>query len=118
MQENTSAISVFGYRSQKMNTFMNKQTNVMGLQFGRDDCQKMLNGKRHRNSDICQDGKVDAWEDVVHNDEHIDNNVGKEAMRNVEDKTYIEQIIQNNGKHYKNIKDKVNEAVGSVNRIV
>ena len=39
-------------------------------------------------------------------------------MRNVEDKTDLGQIIQNNGKNDNNIKDKVNKAVGSVNRII
>ena len=99
MQDDTLGISVCGYRSQKMNTFLNTQTNFMGLQFGRDKCQKMHIGKKQRNSDICKDGKVDAWEDVINNGELIDKYVGKEAMRNVEDKTYLGQIIQNNGKH-------------------
>ena len=57
--------------------------------------------KKNRNSDICKDGKVDAWEDVIKNGELSDKYVGKEAMRNVEDKTYLGQIIQNNGKHDK-----------------
>ena len=72
MQDDTLGISVCGYRSQKMNTFLNTQTNFMGLQFGRDKCQKMHIGKRHRNSEFCKDGKVDAWEDVIQNDELID----------------------------------------------
>ena len=39
-------------------------------------------------------------------------------MESVEEKTYLGQIIQNDGKNDKNIKDKVNKAVGNVNRII
>lgn len=42
MQDDTLGISVCGFRSQKMNTFINKQTNLMVLKFGRDKCKKCL----------------------------------------------------------------------------
>ena len=118
MQDDTLGISLCGYKSQKMNAFMNTQTNLMGLQFGRDKCQSMHIGKRHRNSDICKDSKVDAWEDIVVKDELIDKYVGKEVMKRVEEKTYLGSIVQNNGKNDKNIQDKINKAVGSVNKII
>ena len=38
----------------------------MGLQFGRDKCEKMHIGKRH-NSDTCPELKIDALDEVVEN---------------------------------------------------
>ena len=86
MQDDTLGISLCGYKSQKMNAFMNTQTNLMGLQFGRDKCQTMHIGRRPRKSAFCKDSKFDAWEDIVVKDELIDKYVGKEVMKRVEEK--------------------------------
>ena len=51
-------------------------------------------------------------------DELIVKYVGKEVMKRVEEKTYLGSIVQNNGKNDKNIQDKINKAVGSVNKII
>ena len=51
-------------------------------------------------------------------DELIDKYVGKEVMKRVEEKTYLGSIVQNNGKNDKNIQDKINKAVGSINKII
>ena len=118
MQDDTLGISTCGYRSQKMNTFMNTQTNLMGLQFGRDKCEKLHIGKKPRNLDLCIDSKVDVWEDILESDELIDKYIGKEVMKNVEEKTYLGQILQSNGKNDKNIRDKINKSVGNVNKII
>ena len=113
MQDDTLGINSCGYKSQKMNMFMNTQTNLMGLQYGRDKCVKMHLGKRTRNLDICIDSKVDAWEDIIENDELVDKYIGKEVMNNVTEKTYLGHILQSNSKNEKNITD-FNKAVGSV----
>ena len=44
---------------------MNKRANIMGLQYGRDKCEKMQIGKRHRNPDLCKEGKEDGWKDII-----------------------------------------------------
>lgn len=44
--------------------------------------------------------------------------IGKELMKNVTEKKYLGDIISNDLKNEKNIKDKTNKAVGSVNKIM
>ena len=39
-------------------------------------------------------------------------------MKNVVEKTYLGHLIQNNGRNDKNIRDKVNKAVGSVEKFI
>ena len=97
---------------------MNTKTNLMGLQFGRDKCEKLCIGKKQRNLDLCMDCKLDVWEDMVEHDYLIDKYIGKEVMKNVEEKTYLGHIIQSNGKNDKNITDKMNKSVGNVNKII
>ena len=73
-----------------MNNFLNKHTNIMGLQFGRDKCVKLHVGKlKHKHG--CNECKVDAWEDkiVEHKggqEKIIDADIGKEIRKNVETK--------------------------------
>ena len=59
MQDDTLGVSQCGYRL--MNNFLNTQTNIMGLQFGRSKCEKMHIGKKKVNVDICAEFEVDAW---------------------------------------------------------
>ena len=59
MQDDTLAISECGYKTVKMNNFLNNHTNIMGLQFGRDKCVKLHIGKT-RQKDVCPECKVDA----------------------------------------------------------
>ena len=71
-----------------MNNFLNTQTNIMSLQFGRDKCVKLHIGKT-KNHDVFTECKVYAWKDgiVKHEDGHKeleDVYIGKEVMRNVE----------------------------------
>ena len=54
---------------------MYSRSNIMGLQFGRDKCEKMHVGKKKRNLDICVDGKVDAWKDKI-----IKDNLGHDML--------------------------------------
>ena len=45
MVDDTLGVSVCGYRTNKMNTFLNTRTNIMILQFGCEKCEKMHVGK-------------------------------------------------------------------------
>ena len=58
MQDDTLTVSTCGIKTLKMNNFINTQTNLMGLQFGKKKCVKMHVGKKY-NADICMDCKVD-----------------------------------------------------------
>ena len=46
MQDDTLAVSECGYKTIRMNNFLNTQTNIMSLQFGRDKCVKLLLAKQ------------------------------------------------------------------------
>ena len=89
MQDDTLTVSRCGFKTTKINSFINTQTNIMGLQFGKDKCIKMHIGKTH-NEDICTKGQVDAWKDkIVTNEEGFDTliyiNEGEETMKQVHD---------------------------------
>ena len=120
MQDDTLAISVCGIKTTKINNFLNTRTNIMGLQFGRDKCVQMHIGKSH-NQDICSPCKVDAWTDKIvrHNgkDTLEDEYLGEEAMKTVQEKKYLGDIISQDMKNLKNIREKTNRAVGIVNKI-
>ena len=47
MQDDTLGISVCGYKSRKMNNFLNTRTQIMGLQFGSEKCEKLHIGKKN-----------------------------------------------------------------------
>ena len=49
MQDDIIGISNCGYKFNKLNSFINTRANIMGLQFGREKCQKMHVGKREKN---------------------------------------------------------------------
>ena len=110
MQDDTLALRKCGYQATKMNNFLNNQTNIMGLQFGKDKCVKMHIGKRH-NKDMCVECKVDAWTDVViiHEDgthELKDKYIGKDIMNIVHEKKYLGDIISEDMKNQKYIREK------------
>ena len=52
MQDDTLDISKCGYQTAKMDNFLNNQTNIMGLQFGKHKFIEMHIGKSH-NKDMC-----------------------------------------------------------------
>ena len=45
MQDDTFALSTYGFKTMKINSLINTQTNIMGLQFGKDKCIKMHIGR-------------------------------------------------------------------------
>ena len=68
----------------KTNDFLITRTNIPGLQFGRDKCEKMHAWKKSKNSNTCVDFKVDAWKNEIFKDEHdalIDKHIGKEILK-------------------------------------
>ena len=90
MQDDTLAVSTCGIKTLKMNTFINTQTNLMGLQFGKNKCVKMHVGKKY-SADICLDCKIDIWSEQVligEDGQYIthDKCVGSETMKNVHEK--------------------------------
>ena len=93
MQDDILAVSKCGYQTTKVNTFLNTRTNIMGLQFGEDKCVRMHIGIQ-KNSNICGECKVDAWNDeVITNKDgrHMvqDKYAGEDVMKTVHDKKSI-----------------------------
>ena len=122
MQDDTLGISICGYQSKQMNTFLNTRTNIMNLQFGSEKCDQMHIGKHH-NQDICHMLYVDSWKESITENGHgkkelKDIYIGKVEMKKVSEKKYLGDIISNDGKNKKNIKDRTNKATGNVNKIL
>ena len=123
MQDDTLGISECGYKSRKMNNFLNIRTQFMGLQFGSEKCEKLHIGKRPSNPNICTDLEVDIWEDQLSQELNgnsilVDVHIGKEIMKNVSSKKYLGQIIQSDGKNELNIKSHTDKAFGNANKII
>ena len=121
MQDETLAVSLCGINTIKMNNFINTRSNIMGLQFGRDKCVQMHIGKRH-NSNICANCKVSAWTEIVltsHEGKHYlqDQYSGEEAMKHVQEKKYLEDIISHDMKNTSNLKAKTKRAIGIVKKL-
>ena len=122
MQDDTLGVTECGFKSRKMNNFLNTRTQIMGLQFGSQKCEKMHIGKKRPNSDICVDFEVDILENQLlyqtnGKSDLVDIHMGKEKMKNVTSKKYLGQIIQSNGKCDLNIKDHTDKAFGNVSKI-
>ena len=64
MQDDTLAVSTCGFKTAKLNSLINTQTKIMGLQFGKDKCVRMHIGKYH-NPLICSDTEVETWKDAI-----------------------------------------------------
>ena len=122
MQDDTLGVSECGFKSRKMNSFLNTRTKIMGLQFGSEKCEKMHIGKKLPNPNICTDFEVDIWKDNLSKDVNgnnclVDIHMGKERMKNVYSKTYLGQIVQSDGKNELNIKSRTDKAFGNVEKI-
>ena len=122
IQDDTLGVSECGFKSRKMNNFLNTRTKIMGLQFGSQKCEKMHIGKKRFNTDICVDFEVDIWKEQLvceenKNDVLVDIHVGKEKMTNVTSKKYLGQIVQSDGRNELNIKDSTDKAFGNVSKI-
>ena len=122
MQDDTLTISICGKDTKKMNQMINTNTSTMGLQFGIDKCVKMHIGKKH-NKDICGEGKVDSWKEIVVKTKDGSNKIedvfeGEAEMKTVDKTKYLGDTITTSLKNETNIKDKTNKAFGNVNRIV
>ena len=94
----------------------------MNLQFGNDKCEKIHIGKRH-NKDICPTLEVDSWKEVLEvkglgRKELNDVYGGRKPMKEVSDNNYLGDIISDDGKNQKNIKDRTNKSIGNINKIV
>ena len=122
MQDDILIISECGFKSRKMNQFLNTQTKLMNLQFGSDKCEHMHIGKKI-NQDICSSHSVEAWKSVLvksgnNKKELEDRFIGRVKMKTVKEKKYLGNIISDNGANLNNVKDVTNKATGIINKIM
>ena len=101
MVDDTLGISVCGVGSKNMNSFLNKRTSLMNLQFGCDKCEKVHVGKK-KNTDICPKLTIDSWKEQVEEEDgrgkvKKDIFAGKEIMNDVSDKKYLGDIVAKDG---------------------
>ena len=57
MKDDTLGVIECGFKLRKMNSFLNTRAQIMGLQFGSENYEKMHTGKKHVNPNICTDLK-------------------------------------------------------------
>ena len=122
MVDDTLGISVCGVETTAMNSFLNTRTNIMNLQFGCDQCEKIHVGKKQY-TDICPTLTIDSWEEKLvegsDGNKYIEDTFsGTKIMKEVEEKKYLGDIISKNGNNKSNIKDRTNRAMGIVNKII
>ena len=116
-------ISECGYKTPKINAFMNSRTNMTKLYWGADKCKKMHVGKK-KNDVLCNTLCVDGWKEVITIDSKTgrpklsDKDVGKIKMKDVNAFKYLGSIIQSDGGHEEEIKARVGRGNGLVNEIM
>ena len=121
MVDDLLCISKCGIDSVLLNAFINLKTNSKKLQFGEDKCFKMHVGS---NKTICPDLKIDKWstvhEDKDSNSESSLNDVydGKHLIEERKNEKYLGDIIDSNGKNYKNIENRVKKGHEKIKQIL
>ena len=123
MVDDLFTISTCGYKTTKMNQFINTKTGMKRLQFGTTKCVKLHKGKTC-NETLCQELSVGGWkvEAEINKDtgKCTQNEfcAGQEKMKLKEEQLYLGDIISSDGKHDKNIKSRRNRGLGKINEIM
>ena len=117
------AISACGYKTEKMNQYINHKTALKKLQFGTSKCVKLHVG-RTCNESQCNDLYVDGWKVEVLTDEKTgkcyqnEYFVGPEKMKVKEEQTYLGDVVSADGSHLKNVLSRKNKGLGIINQIM
>ena len=119
MVDDIICVSVCGFQSVMLNSYLTCKTNMKKLQFGAEKCKKMDIGMKHEEFHSIF---VDKWREIEKK-----NNVGKEIIEDVcvgkvqmeesEEEKYLGDIITKDGKNIKNIQSRINKGKGIVKRI-
>ena len=116
-------ISDCGYKTTKINTFINSKTNMSKLYFSAEKCKQMHVGKM-KNETLCKNLEVEGWEEKVAKNkttgkyETIDVEVGPIKMKTTEETKYLGSIIQSNGSNEKEINARAGRGTGLTNEIM
>ena len=123
MIDDLLCISECGYKTQMLNTFMKVKTSTKKLQFGENKCKKLHVGK-YCEDFKCKEISVDAWKEfTVFNDKlGIDvleeKHIGDTDIEETLEEKYLGDVISNDGRNLKNIKNRVQKGKGIVNKIM
>ena len=118
MTDDTITVSETGYKTQKMNAYMNVKSANKGLQFGSDKCKLMTIGKG-KSEILCSDISVDNW--VTSYDKSgnlIEQFNGQVQISQTQNERYLGFQISNTGNNMENIKTKENKAIGTRRQII
>ena len=107
MVDDTLGVTVCGYKTNKVNTFLKTRTIIMTLQFGCDKCEQLHDGKK-QNEYICPTIIINLWEVEIFKDgekwEAIDMYKEKEYMSEINETKCLGDVILNKGSNQSNIK--------------
>ena len=122
MVDDVFIISESGYKTQRLNGFINAKTAAKRLQFGAKKCQVMHVGKhipKHKKTDLYVDGwlmdETDNKNTNIKDAEEKFN--GEEEIIQTDNTKYLGQIISNDGTNTKNIENRAQKGIGLVNKI-
>ena len=122
MVDDTILISESGYKTSRLNAFINAKTAVKRLQFGKEKCHVMYVGKDipdHKKIELHVDGwkmhEVQRMETgQVHVEETFD---GEQEMTESTVEKYLGQVICNDGSNVKNVATRSGKGMGMISII-
>ena len=123
MVDDLLTISECGYKTEKMNQYINFKTGAKRLQFGTSKCIKMHVGKS-RSEDLCKDLFVNGWTVEVETDpdtgfsSQTDVFTGKEKMEVKQEQLYLGDLLAADGTHTKNVQLRRSKGIGVINQIM
>lgn len=123
MVDDLLTISECGYKTNLMNQYINVKTGTKRLQFGTSKCIKMHIG-RDKCDILCKDLHVGGWkvEPITDPETGKCSNVeyfnGYEKMEVKEKQTYLGDVLTNDGTHTKNVQQRSNKGLGTINEIL
>ena len=120
MVDDLLAISKCGIESVKTNAYLNIKTSLKKLQFGENKCKKMHIGPKNVTRpklfiDKWKVKRVSELEPFIPTNSDIYD--GDYELNETEDERYLGDILSRDGKNEKNIKARVDEAYGIINKI-
>ena len=105
-------VTLAGYKSAQLNSYINVKTADKYLQFGQDKCKAMVVGKRVETFHI-PNLTVDTWETSHTKDgKLVETFSGKKPMENKDELTYLGMEISKDGRNIKTIIERRNKQTG------
>ena len=122
MVDDTLLISESGYKTYRLNAFINAKTAAKRLQFGPDKCHVMYVGKdipEHKKIELHVDGwKVEEVKSVATGEvKSVETFDGEEEISESCQEKYLGQIISSDGSNAKNVANRAGKGSGMANTI-